>query len=129
MSKRKYPSTTERIAIFRAAWREIVPDATFAGMTLAEFEAEVEPVETNASRIESLVAQQAAALTERQQVDAAARSTMSLVVNAVRGDPAYGEDSQLYRAFGYVPKSERRSGLKRGAGTGSEDPPAEGEAT
>ena len=35
------------------------------------------------------------------------------MVNAVRGDIGYGEDSALYKALGYVPKSERKSGLRR----------------
>ncbi|MBA2593787.1 MAG: hypothetical protein M3495_08480 [Pseudomonadota bacterium] len=34
-------------------------------------------------------------------------------VNAVRGDVEYGEDSAFYKALGYVPKSERKSGLRR----------------
>jgi hypothetical protein len=31
------------------------------------------------------------------------------VVNAVRGDIENGEDSALFKALGYVPKSERKS--------------------
>ncbi|MDP4624813.1 MAG: hypothetical protein NWT08_06725 [Akkermansiaceae bacterium] len=38
-------------------------------------------------------------------------------VYLLRSDPAHGEDSPLYRAMGFVPKSERASGLIR--------PPAE----
>jgi len=37
------------------------------------------------------------------------------VVNAVRADIEYGEDSALFKALGYVPKSERKSGLRRTA--------------
>ena len=37
-----------------------------------------------------------------------------LVINALRGNPNHGPDSQLYRALGYVPKSKRSSGLSRG---------------
>jgi hypothetical protein len=31
----------------------------------------------------------------------------------VRGTPQHGPDSSLYRALGYIRKSERRSGLTR----------------
>jgi hypothetical protein len=31
----------------------------------------------------------------------------------VTGDPAFGPDSSLYEAMGYVRKSERKSGLTR----------------
>ena len=39
---------------------------------------------------------------------------MNRVVLGVRADPETGEDSALYEAMGYVRKSARRSGLKRG---------------
>lgn len=35
------------------------------------------------------------------------------IAHGVRADPAYGEDSQLYRAMGFVPLSQRQSGLTR----------------
>ncbi len=36
-----------------------------------------------------------------------------MVVNSVKGTPGFGPDSPLYRALGYIRKSERRSGLSR----------------
>jgi hypothetical protein len=36
-----------------------------------------------------------------------------LVTNGVIGDPTEGPDSALYEAFGYVRKSEKKSGLTR----------------
>ncbi len=41
---------------------------------------------------------------------------MPKVVNGVKGDPAFGEDCDLYEAMGYVRKSERKSGLSRKKG-------------
>lgn len=41
-------------------------------------------------------------------------TAVQLVVNAVRGDPDEGEDGEFYDALGYVRKSERKSGLRRG---------------
>ena len=35
---------------------------------------------------------------------------VNLVVNAVKGDPAFGENSDLYESMGYVRKSERKTG-------------------
>ncbi|MCP5532843.1 MAG: hypothetical protein H7A49_10690 [Akkermansiaceae bacterium] len=113
MKKRKYPPTAERVGIFQAAWREIATEASFAGMTLAEFETQTAPLATSMQRLRTLEVQTAAELKARDEADAAARETMRIVANAVRGDPAYGEDSQLYRAMGFVPLSERQSGLTR----------------
>jgi hypothetical protein len=35
--------------------------------------------------------------------------------SSVRGDIEHGEDSAFFKALGYVPKSERKSGLRRTA--------------
>lgn len=112
-TKRKYPPTAERIGIFQAAWREIAAEASFAGMTLAQFETQTAPLAQSLQRLQALDAQYAAELKARDEADAAARETMRLIANAVRGDPAYGEDSHLYRAMGFVPLSQRQSGLTR----------------
>jgi hypothetical protein len=112
-TKRKYPPTAERVGIFTAAWREIAPEVSFAGMTLAEFETQTLPVATSAQRLKTLEVQYAAELKARDEADASAREAMRIVAHAVRGNPAYGEDSRLYRAMGFVPLSERQSGLTR----------------
>lgn len=125
MAKRKYPPTAERVGIFQAAWREIAAEASFAGMTLAEFETQTAPLAQSIQRLQALDAQYAAELKARDEADAAARETMRIVVNAVRGDLAYGEDSRLYRAMGFVPLSQRQSGLTR---KGTAGPPPSGAA-
>ncbi|MDP3850920.1 MAG: hypothetical protein Q8Q59_10480 [Luteolibacter sp.] len=112
-TKRKYPPTADRVGIFTAAWREIAPEASFAGMTLAEFETTTAPLMQSAQRLQALDAKYAAELKARAEAEVAARESMRLVANAVRGNPAYGEDGQLYRAMGYVPLSQRQSGLTR----------------
>lgn len=112
-TKRKYPPTAERVGIFTAAWREIAPEGNFAGMTLAAFETKTVALAQSVQRLQALDAQYAAELKTRAEADAEAREAMRIVANSVRGDPAYGEDSALYRAMGFVPLSERQSGLTR----------------
>lgn len=41
------------------------------------------------------------------------RLTEALTTRSVKGHPRYGENSALYSAMGYVPASERSSGLTR----------------
>jgi hypothetical protein len=123
-TKRKYPPTAERVGIFQAAWREIAPEVSFAGMTLAEFETQTLPVATSAQRLKTLEVQYAAELKARDEADAMAREAMRIVAHAVRGNPAYGEDGALYRAMGFVPLSQRQSGLTRKTA----EAPAAGEA-
>lgn len=108
---------------FVTAWRQLAPDEKFGGMSLAEFEATTEPAMASRKQIEKLKADTAAALQQRKLADEQLREKLILVINAVRGEPAYGENSPLYRAFGYVPKNARLSGLTRKAG-----PPADANA-
>jgi hypothetical protein len=52
--------------------------------------------------------------TKRTARDAAVttlKGLQKLVVNGVIGNPAYGPDSDLYEAMGFVPTSKRKSGL------------------
>ena len=99
--------------MFRAAWRELAPDQVFAGMTLAEFDAATAPPIELRSEIMALAKQLEGKKTERSIADQKAAEVLELVVNSVRGTPGHGPDCELYRAFGYVRKSERRSGLTR----------------
>lgn len=102
-----------RVTRFRKVWSELAPTETFGGMTLEQFRTVTEPTLRTREDILALDAQRAATSKLRDEADHAARNAMELVVNAVRGNPAFGSDSALYRALGFTPKSERRSGLTR----------------
>jgi hypothetical protein len=106
---------SDRIETIGAAWRNLAPEGTFAGMTLEQFEEAVMPAIEKRQELLALEKQVEGKRTERALADKAAREVLEMVVNSVRGTPGYGSDSTLYRAFGYVRKSERRSGLTRKA--------------
>jgi hypothetical protein len=103
----------DRIEDIRAAWRALAPDSKFAGMTLEEFEAAVKPPETLRAEIKALEKQLEGKKTARSDADKAAGAILELVIDSLRGTPGFGRDSDLYRACGYVRKSERKSGLIR----------------
>ena len=105
--------TKDRIQRFRVAWRELAADHSFGGMTLAQFEAATEPSMALRAEIESLEKQLQGKKTSRSNADRDAMELLNMVVNSVKGTPGFGPDSPLYRALGYVRKSERRSGLSR----------------
>jgi hypothetical protein len=107
----------DRIQTFRAAWGELSPSATFAGMTLAEFEVAVSAPLSLRAEIVALETQLNGKKAEKLDADLAANGVLDLVVNSVRGTPGFGQDCALYRAFGYVRKSERKSGLTRKGAT------------
>ncbi len=103
----------KRIQRFQIAWTEVAPEATFAGMTLADFKSEVAPSFDERASVDSLDALRSAAIARRNVADTTSRKTMLAVVDAVRADSTHGANGALYRALGYTPKNERRSGLTR----------------
>ena len=102
-----------RVKVIRAAWRDIAPEATFAGMTLADYEAATEaPLQLRAEMTE-LRTKLRGMKASQTDVDQAANELSDLVVNSIKGTPGFGQDSPLYSAFGFVRKSDRKSGLTR----------------
>ena len=98
---------------FIAAWHEHAPEATFAGSTLAQFEAEtLEPINVRLLMVEAK-AHVAGLMRDRDRADAAMSLKLLMVSKAVQGDMAYGPDSNLYTAMGYVASSARKNGLVR----------------
>jgi hypothetical protein len=103
----------DRIEVFRAAWREIAPGAVFAGMTYEQFVEASEPPLAVREEILAMERQLNGKKAERSIADETASTMLALLVNSVRGTPGYGEDCPLYRAFGFIRKSDRKSGLAR----------------
>ncbi len=96
-----------------AAWSELAPDAEFAGLTLAQFEAKVKPSYDARTEISTLETQLKAARQSRKNADGLSNQDALNIVNGVRSAPGFGENSALYRAMGYIPKNDRKSGLVR----------------
>ena len=95
------------------AWGTLRPSKSFAGMTLEQFKAQVQPSLATRSQLTTLRSQATDNLTQRHQSDDASLELAQLVVNSVKGDIEEGENGSLYAAMGYVTKSARRSGLTR----------------
>jgi hypothetical protein len=108
------PKTVEeKIERMLNAWRTLAPEKSFGGMTLAQFEAVAAPSLAARRRIEELDAQRDEAAAERDTADDTFDDKAKLVVAGVRADPTEGDDSALYKAFGYTRAGERKSGLTR----------------
>ena len=126
MNMRSNPSENEDvITALIEGWEENAPETTFAEMTLAQFKVKVKASLDARERIKVLVTQLQAARVDRDNADVDSKHIVLNVVNSVRGDPGYGEDSALYASFGYVGKSDRKSGLTRA----SQETPAQPSAT
>lgn len=106
-------SITDRIERIRTAWRELAPDVAFGGVSLAQFEEGSEPPLATREELQRLDRATEAARVARDKADVEAGQLLEFVVDAVKGTPGYGQDCALYRAFGYIRKSERKTGLTR----------------
>ena len=114
----------ESISAVTAAWQDLTPDKSFGGMTLDQFKARVKPSLDARGELATAKNTRINALTGRMLSDEESQKAILLVVNAIKGDPTEGEDSALYEACGYVPKSKRKSGLSRKAKTAVTQVPA-----
>jgi hypothetical protein len=103
----------------RLAWKEQAPEAEFAGITLAELETSLAEVQQSNEDLKIKDQARSAAVKTRDEKLATLTTMLRTVVRGVQGHKEYGEDSPLYRAMGFVPISERSSGLKRGNNGGS----------
>jgi hypothetical protein len=104
------------------AWETLVPDKSFAGMTLAQFKAAAQPAQAARQRLEELDDQRTQVIAQREAADEALQAKMLQVIAGVLADPTEGSDSALYEAMGYTRKSERKSGLTRKRKTPSTPP-------
>ena len=95
------------------AWKEHAAAASFAGMTLTQYQAKVQPSVDVRAQIAETRRKLKDLQTDRGAADSVTNPVNLLVVDAVKGDPNFGENSDLYAAMGYIPKSARASGLTR----------------
>ena len=109
-----HKQTKSRANAIAVAWDNLAKDDSFGGLTLAQFQQLQADTQAKSSALETLNTAYAAALMQRDTAHAALGQAMLKVVDGVKGDTTkHGADSSLYKAMGYVPRSERASGLTR----------------
>lgn len=124
MGKYSEAKVSQRRDQFLIAWEQFAPDAKFAEMTLSEFRTKSEePLRVRNSIKESKTKLRGLTL-ERDQSDEVMNNDLVLIAHGIRGDKAFGEDCPFYRALGFVPKSERRSGNRKTKAQAETPPPA-----
>lgn len=105
------------------SWRTLTPEKSYGGMTAAQFETDISPSMLARAEVEELEVKLTEALARRDAADLVSLAKLQLVVAGIVGDPTEGPDSAIYKAFGYTPKSERKTGLtrKRNGSKGSKE--------
>lgn len=102
------------------AWKTLAPDKSFGGMTVQEYEIQVNKSLAPRTRLDELDDEVKREQATRESEDVITTGKISLIVNGVLADPTEGDDSALYESMGYIRKSSRKSGLtrkKKNAGT------------
>jgi hypothetical protein len=111
---KKYPKRNQEI-IERAvnALSTIAPDATFKGFGLAQLAPQAERCMTPRRRIAEIATLTTEQIALRESEDETALAMIEKIIIGIIADDAYGKDSALYEAFGFVRESNRKSGLTR----------------
>ncbi|HEY0429729.1 MAG TPA: hypothetical protein VGC76_18245 [Pyrinomonadaceae bacterium] len=94
-------------------WRTIAPEKTFGGMTLEQYEAQVNKSLAPRQKLVALEDEKIEQQALRDSEDLITLKKVELVVAGVIADETHGSDSALYESMGYVRKSDRKSGLTR----------------
>ena len=115
MSKYNNNALTRKRAQFLASWEEYAQDKSFAGMTLAEFETKSKAPFAVRKELAAARTKANGLILEREKADDTLNEDLILIAHAIRADKDFGEDCPLYRSLGFVPKSERKSGRRRGS--------------
>ena len=113
MAKVNIKEIIARVAKMLDAWRQGAPDVKFMNISQAAFQADYDEVQTELQAIAD-----AEASIKMRKVAVAAKAAglqkkSVRVREGVEGDSAYGNDSPLYAAMGFVIDSLRKSGLTR----------------
>ena len=112
----------------RLVWKKQAPDTLFAGKSLADLEAGLAARQESGVTVADLALARSAAQKARDEEESRLNKLLILVTHGVRSHPDHGEDSPLYRSMGFIPKSERKSGLIRRSSAGSGPPAGNEEA-
>jgi hypothetical protein len=110
----------DKLQTILQVWASLRPDSSFAGMTLAQFTAAVQPSLDRRAEIDDLNTQLVAKQDQRDAADETSLETYKKVVNGVRA--VEGENSSVLEALGYVLAKERKTGLTRKANGGGTVP-------
>ena len=89
------------------SWQSLRPNKTFFGFTLESFKAAAQKSRDERALLAELRGQTAASKTRGHDADVHLAESTQGVINAIKGDPAEGEDGELYVALGYVRRSTR----------------------
>ncbi len=113
MAKSDNKEIKGKVNVMNDAWVEGAAAVNFSGIKQSDFQASIEAAAAKDAAIADLESQLKMKRDERDDDYKSLGQQRSRIGLAVAGDPAFGNDSPLYGAMGFVRKSEKKSGLTR----------------
>ncbi len=101
-------SLVDRLNRALSAWKQMRPAKHFGGLSSEEFEMELQKAALARTQLADAEKQYYQYKAQRELADKHIRCVLQRVVSSIKGDPADGPESDLYRACGYVTPGERR---------------------
>ncbi|HQU82263.1 MAG TPA: hypothetical protein PKY59_04020 [Pyrinomonadaceae bacterium] len=120
MARYSPKAARERGDRFINSWAENSPDHKWADMTLPQFRDKQAAIEAVEDQISASEAHTKSLKIQRDNMNKSFMEDCDYVAKDVEGDREFGPDSALYSGFGYIRKSERRSGRRRSAPNGDQ---------
>ncbi len=96
--------------------RDLAPTDKFNNKGLAELEVQFEKSMAPRRRLSEIKNEETEQIALREAEDSKTLRMIDQIVAGIVGHDAFGDDSALYEAFGFIRRSKRKSGLKRGGG-------------
>jgi hypothetical protein len=107
-------SLAEKLAKITTGWEQAATEAKFANMPLVEFQSITGRSLNLRNAHAAANANYSVLVSNRMAQEKVLREKVQQIISAIRADAAYGPDSNLYRAIGFVPRSERRAPASAG---------------
>ena len=95
------------------AWSDLAPDKKFGNKSLADFQAQCEKSMAPRRKLTELTNEEKRQIAIRETEDKATMQMFEKIVAGIISDDDFGNDSAIYEAFGFVRKSDRKSGNTR----------------
>ena len=115
MSQLRNKSVSFRANQVLTSWREFAPRVEFASFKVNGLQAEIQSAEEVRRQILEAEVHLISLRKTRDEGEKALSRKVTQIVNSMRGNESYGEDSNLYSAIGYIPTSKQRRGRTRKA--------------
>ncbi len=113
MSGKTPTQNMDEMEMYLSGWEANAPTKTIGGLTLDAFKAEVDERRDDRHGVAEAKNAWDAAIITRENGDNKTMTTLDMLKKAIVADPEFGDDSALYESFGFIRKSDRKSGLTR----------------